>query len=398
MASGEDQTKISWQTGFQTASSSEVASSLVMLVITNDIASNDITSTDDAGSVVWCQNEIESAYGNLLSDRPDLNQRLRLQHIRAGWPKELTGGEPRSNPKRAVIAICDSSFHLLAFVVGVPDTEQMLTLIEDAEEVRATFVLSDSISTASVTHEFAQRSRERLDRKWGELLDELLLTIPIDLELDNREARLASYQLACNKLDQLFTKDVALRFGFQTTVDANMDTLRLAVLEQHVETRLQWCESAMLFLIGIDFSKSWQAIIERVWNEPLFEREANVDDLLAWYDDQIDHGTIVLSISPPSSLANVPWPPTVQMDSTRLMGWPKADADARNHLHREVNAQQLAVLIRSKALKAVDLQKPSRARYVFFAAGKAPLVIRESSRPGQLSGLIRRSHMNRMKP
>lgn len=394
MARSEAQTEISWQMGFQTASASDGASSLVMLVTTNDIASNDINSAEDNEPVVWCQDEIESAYGKLLSDRPDLNQRLRLQHIRAGWPKELTGGETRSTPKRAVVAICDGDFHLLSFVVGVPDTDQMLTLIEDAEEVRAVFVLSDSVSTTTVTHEFAQRSRERLDRKWVESLDELLLTIPVDFEIDNTKARLGSYQMACNRLDQFFAKDMALRFGFQ----ANKDALRLAVLEQHVEARLPWCESAMMFLIGIDFSRSWQAIIERIWYEQLFDREAKADDLLDWYDDQIEHGTIVLSITPPSHLANTPWPPAVQQDSKRLIGWQKADADARNHIHREVDAQQLAVLIRSKALKAVDLQKPSRARYVLFAAGKAPLVIRESSRPGQLSGLIRRSQMNRVKP
>ena len=71
----------------------------------------------------------------LLRTRPELKDRVSLQSILAGTPSELSGIGVSNSPPRVILLVCDGFYTVLALSAGTPSVDDMLTILEDAQEV-----------------------------------------------------------------------------------------------------------------------------------------------------------------------------------------------------------------------------------------------------------------------
>lgn len=392
---------IPWQNPFETISASKADESLVLILITNEdpfVASERAKKTKkqvraDQGTSnppVWCANVLALSYRKAIEQRGDLRERLTLQSIAAGLPKELTGGDSRNAPARAVLALCDGNYRLLAFMVGVPDVDDLLTLIEDGEDVVAIGQL-DSEHPQQIVHKIAQRSSERMSRLWRGSLEEMAVAMQSDEDgvAESKELLNARLRLLSETFEPTYLADVRLRFGLTESTDQT----RLIVLEQHPETRRPWCESMIPFIAGSDFLETWGVLVESIWGHQPISHDAEAEDLLSWFDLQTNTDSVVLSLQPPLHLQRLPWPPITEKGGRkRGVGWQDVHALAVEHPFRSVDAQQLAVLIRARDLNAVDIHRPSMARYLFLEPKrKRAIVVREADPPGRFAGILKRT-------
>lgn len=159
---------LSWQPPFTAVSASEPFS-LVVMLITNDDAFAAIKPPAKEGGqpqvTQWCRPNLQHAYRKALAARPDLKDRCFLQYLPAGTPQQLTGGHDRNQPERAIVAICNGNYQLLSLVVGVPDSDELLTMIEDAQQVQAFIELYEG-EIGKITGGIADRSMKRMTRLW----------------------------------------------------------------------------------------------------------------------------------------------------------------------------------------------------------------------------------------
>lgn len=410
-----DEQPIPWQNSFEAISTSRADEALVLMVITNEdpfaarerAAKSKAADADpDAKKVgleqagvkiiprppIWCASVLETAYRKAVSQRPDLRERLTLQSVVAGLPKELTGGKPRNHPSRAVVALCDGQYRLLALAVGIPDTTELLTLIEDGEEV-ATIRQLNSDSTLDAVKAISERSSGRLSRLWKSSLSATLASM--QGELREGEARADDplyFQGLMRSLGDAFAPtylaDVQLRFGL---VEAT-DKTRLVILEQHPEARRPWCEAMIPFAAGCEMPEIWRELVESVWGHQPIAADADVQDLLDWYDLQTESEVVVLSLRSRLNSSLDSWPPPAGKFKRRGVSWQDAHALALERPFREVDPQQFATLIQQRELDPVDIEQPSTLRYVLFDPNrKAPLVFRESDPPGRFAGTLKRT-------
>lgn len=67
---------------------------------------------------------------------PDLTDKISFQSVFAGTPPELSDGRLNDAPKRVVLFFCDHAYSLLTLSIGIPSTDDLLTLLGDAQEVK----------------------------------------------------------------------------------------------------------------------------------------------------------------------------------------------------------------------------------------------------------------------
>jgi hypothetical protein len=284
-------------------------------------------------------------------------------------------------------------------MVGVPDVDELLTLIEDAEDVSAMLQLN-SDTPRKIVHSIAQRSGQRIGRLWQGVLEEMVVAMQGDAGGDERDAAENEHslhgrmRLLSETFDPTYVGDVRLRFG----LTGSTDQTRLILLEQHPETRRPWCQAMIPLLAGTDFMATWRDLVESIWGHQPITAEAEAKELLNWFDLQTKTDAVVLSLRPPLHLQYLPWPPIVDKGAKRGIGWQQVHALATEHPFRSVDAQQLAILIRSRDLKAVDIQRPTMARYLFIERKKkSPYTVRQGDPPGRFAGLLKRSKSNLVK-
>ena len=390
-----------WEKAFQVVSASNKKERLVIVLITNEdpflaaeAETNDEAKGNDeelgAGSQhrssAWCVDSLEEAFRETLASRPDLRGRISMQSVVAGIPEVLTDGKNVNSPARAVLVVCDSKYRLLSLMVGVPDGAALLTLVEDGEEV-ATALRLQSDQGVDATAAIQERSRGRLSRLWRSGFDNALAAKEDNGGEQERTLGTQSQRLGY-AFDPVYLADVRLRFGLSEKIDEN----RLVILEQHPETRRPWCQSLTPFVFGADFEATWRDLVEMIWGAPAFTANADVDDLLSWFDSQIETKSLVLNISPSRSQPQSVWPPVKVARGRRGVGWQEVHELATEYPFRVVDAQQLATLIHARDLKTVDLFEPTFARYIFVdRRKKLPLEVREGDPPGRFAGLLKRS-------
>ncbi len=374
------------------------------MAITNDDPFFDESSDRDRNKVesqVWCADVLARSVRKAKQSRADLRDRLSLQSVAAGMPAALTGGELRNQPARAVVAICDGNYRLLAFTAGVPDTAVLLTLIEDAEEVRSLRQMHERASEQLVAA-IAQRSGERISRLWRSALEEMLVAMGAgnlgagnlnenaDIPGAMAQRQLGRLTLLWETYAATYAADVKLRFGLTEAADRT----RLVILEQHPQTRRPWCESMIPFFADNDFSTLWKPLCESLWGIEPIVKNVDATELLDWWDSQIETDAVVLSLLPPPLFRRDPWPPA-DLDGTttkRGIGWHDLQQLVVQLPHRTIDAQQLSVLIRSRDLTAVDIQLPTTARYLFFEPKKkTAVVIRQGDPPGRFVARLKRA-------
>ena len=392
---------LTWSRAFSANSGRNSDRSLVLIYITDDApfdrarrraGGSDLEPVETEGPRIWCRDEAERTIRRLLADRPQLASRIELQSLAAGMPTCLTGGKPAGQPSRVITLVCDPTYRLLAFSVGVPNPEELITLIEDGEDVLTTVQFKEG-SRAAVVEALAERNEPRLNRQWRQIFAETKLAFlaPMAGEAknpDSEEQHVGLMRLLYQRYQPVYAADVGVRFGLTD----NQDGVRLLSLEQHCQVRRPWCDSILPFLADRDLRQLWKPLCESVWGfRPIAGNEADAD-LLAWWDANTA-SPIVLSVKPPAVVDQTEWPPTPIGDANKqILGWDDVQELVVKCRYRTVNSQQLALLIRERQLAEIHLSQPSMTRYLFFGPRSTkPRVIRETDPPGRFVGLLKRA-------
>ena len=403
-----------WDQAFVTISPSEGHDQLILVVITNDDPfrrldeqeAGDEQRPEASPLTLWCEPLIVDAVNDAGSIRPQLSSTLRLQKLAAGLPLELTSASKSRDPARAVTAVCDSDYRLLALAVGVPDGDELLTLVEDAEEVRRWMQFdegrqakeaAEAAQRVTLSERIEQRCRDRTHRLWQMAIDEVTTLIadnPNPVALTDSKAAVDHLAVAAlyDTLQPTYLTDARLKFGLSDVGDLR----RLMVLEQHVEARRDWCEVAMVGLVGSNFSSRWRPLLTRLWNHlPIVDQPPD-EELLAWYDRESELGPIVLTIESSFDRFDI-WPPAD--GATRGMTWKEVHDLALEFPHRQLDLQELASLIRHRNLPAIDLRGTSPVRYLMSTPNRPrPTLVRESDPPGRFASLLKRSRQHPLVP
>lgn len=149
-----EESALNWQAPFTVLSTVNPDSKLVLILVTNDDAfykhpagANQPVAAQPPGVAQqgWCAAEFHHTCQQVLQLRPDLKDKISFQSIFAGTPSELSGGQPHTSPKRVVCFLCNKHYKLLALSIGIPNADDLLTLIEDAQEVKILAGLNGSI-------------------------------------------------------------------------------------------------------------------------------------------------------------------------------------------------------------------------------------------------------------
>ena len=392
-------TSLNWQAPFSPIESDTASSLSVLMVITNDepFGSASPDEQREAGQpTLWCVSQIESGFNSLLRDRPDLSDRFVLQGFAAGMPQVLTGGEPSQLASRVLIALSDADYRLLGLHIGVPDKDDLIAFVEDAEEVsRFREIRSRQDRREPVNRLTFHRSEDRLERMWQGVVRELLPE-PDFGERDTTQAADESGKpidrlrllTIIETLDAAYLRDVRRRFGLQGPDDQT----RLALLEQHVQTREPWCDALLPLIEGQDFSILWRDLLELTWyHPPVFDWEVD-QDLLDWIDHQLESSAVVLRLEPPMRTVRPASLPGNASLSKHIERWQTVNQLAWEYPFRTVTVQQLAMVRRHRQLNPIDIQQPSLARYIFLEPGRPrPLVVGANDSPARFANRLKRA-------
>ena len=417
-ASGAVAEPISWRRGLEPLSGDRASDRLIFAVTTNDAPSG----IRDEPAQLWCGQILRRRFDELFQRRPELTGHLVFQAVPAGRPAILTGGEARHRPGRMVIAICDPRLRLLALAVGIPDVDALHELIQDAEEARR---LSGE-GRSRLQTQLAARAAEWLPRRWSEAMQASLHTATaVPLEGASADANCAASDVprerppgatqrqesdgripadqpppldlgprlvarrALADLAPIYRQDVRLRFG----IAFDQAPRRLAVLEQHAETRRPWCEALLPVLVDLDWQQLWRPVVASLWRDAPFDRQPIDEQLLNWFRWHVGRQPVVLELGA-ESRHPAGKQRTAHATDRRTTG---ATLDAQlagvfqAMPYRTVSMEQLAGLLEQSGGSPIDIALPSPARYAIFAPGEpAPLVIRAGDSAAKWRGRIRR--------
>ncbi|WP_144057884.1 hypothetical protein [Novipirellula maiorica] len=377
-----------WDKPFSSQPQSLANNTLVLLLITND----------DPFDVVpggWAGELMEEPIAEVSQQRIGLRDRLATQFLPTGIPSSLTAGEPRNLPPRAVVAICNSDYRLLSLCVGIPETNELSALIEDAEEVQTLMGIPND-DPSELIRELAERSAERVGRRWQQWIAQAVTDIEnnqADEAVADRIDRLGQ------RFEQAYLAEARLRFGLSDPEDYT----RLGLLEQHVSTRQPWCDSMIPLIANTDLRQHYRKLIQPIWGHPPVDAAADASELIDWAATHIDQaatekqGTFVLSLQSPIANAMTQKRGQDQANDAGKQNrvtkaWDRVASSVQLHPNREVNLQELALLSRAQQWPAIDIQRPSMARYIFVDAAKpTPLVVHVTDPPGRFAAVLQRS-------
>tara|TARA_R110002049_G_scaffold4601_6_gene32879 strand:- start:76067 stop:77374 length:1308 start_codon:yes stop_codon:yes gene_type:complete len=388
---------LTWHTAFRSDSLPPSNNAVRLMLITDGEPAAEVSSDDprtpEPLQTPWCNAVFAKSVGRLYEQRPDLRSRLTMQHLSAGVPKRLNGGKESTLPNRAMLVVLDSRYRLLAWMVGVPDSAALVTLIEDAEEAHLmNHRFKDDLS--QLRTEIAKRSIARLDRRWANALDEQWQMMSdrakSGVDSDSQEQELQqNIALLASVFRRVYVNDVALRFGLSD----NLDRRRLAILEQHPQARRPWCESLIPFVVGVDFHTAWRPMVESVWNRYCVSNIDDATEFLSWWDNVPTDQPVVLALRPPLLETNRVWPPAPQNNASRRgLGWDTLQTLLTTKTYREVMAYELVGLMQDRQMKPINVHDPSRLRYLYFeSTDDPPVLIREGDVPARHVALVRRN-------
>lgn len=401
---------LNWQAPFTVLSAEQPTSKLVLMLVTNDDAflgrPEAVHAPNIPGKAAkpaaakptahsqhgWCASEFHHTCQRILRSRPDLRNRISLQSIFAGTPLELSGGAAINSPARVFVFVCDSTYHLLALTVGIPNDKDLLTLLEDAQEVKLLSELNEA-APHQITEAIVLRSKKRMGRLWNMKLQEMIEGKEREdaLILDGSAESASSvvrFQKLFFGLQPTYNYDVRTRFGLSTKLDER----RLVILEQHTEARDSWCQAITPFIAGMDVAENWNLFAELLWQQIAITAGSDQTDLLNWFDEQKRTGSFVMAIESPSHLQHLPWPPTQKPKTRNGTSWQKAHDTATEFPFRAITPQQLTELIRQRDLKPITFFSPSMIRYVLIAPNsRLPQTIHAQDPPARFWGLLRRA-------
>ncbi|MCO8121384.1 hypothetical protein NHH03_06515 [Stieleria sp. TO1_6] len=376
---------------FSGLSASEIESKLIVFLITDEDpflwSKAKLERADKnrlgGGPDVWCGGDFRQSFAKMVEERPDLKDRIIAQRIVAGLPSNLTGGNARSLPPRVMIAICDGNYRLLNLCVGMPDGPGLIQVLEDAEENRALLELNDQ-DPEKLGLAISQRTRNRVRRIYDQALTQLHENTAWDDSLGQIDsAWIAKFGRLAVELQPVYLLDVKLRFSLS---DLN-DLIRLIVLEQHTETRRNWCDTIAPYVVGRPLREIINPLVDVIWATPsvVHVETSEHTDVLRWFSSRRENVTLVLAIEPALIDRGQVWPPpNISGNRNARQDWAALETAMSKHPFRTVDAEELAVVLRENDEMPIDLNLPSRTRYIIFEPGKKKMfLIREGDLPGK---------------
>ncbi|WP_143543882.1 hypothetical protein [Rhodopirellula sp. MGV] len=367
---------------FDPGSASQTDGTLHMVVVTDDPASppdeRDVIASSEN---LWCGQAINALISDLYETRPDLNGKLKLHQIAAGWPKQLLAGENDPLPQRAIVFLCDREQQVLDFCVGVPGQAELIDMIESSEET-ASLLSIQADQPTKLAKQLVDRAKERVHRNYRELIESQLLEDFATSTESADAAWLKNYESLVVQLLPLYTVDFNLRFNAPMAINSP----RLRILEQHCEARHDWCETVLPMLVGKQLRRVIHPVVDSVWQAPpvIDLSEGSHADLLEWFQSRRDVATIVFAITPDVITQQVSWPPPNVNPKMRGRSWSDLEIAMSKHAFRGVTAEELAVILQVETQVSLNALVPSRLRYLVFRPKEGkPVEIRESDLPSK---------------
>ncbi len=405
----------SWSTPMAAVSSETVDETLIVVLITNDVAvAPDAAAPDAVGvqatkktnaanNLCWCERFFRRSAEKIPAGYLDPSAPIQFQHWAVGLPPIVTGGDSASDTPRAMLFVTDGQYRILSMSVGVPNEAEITRLIEDAEDTRL-LLRRYTDDPNEIIHQFADRSRRRLTRVWqmelerqldalGESEVDTIVDLLSETDRYTSKVKLKLGPIA-SQLQGIYLKDVGMRFGL---TDAS-DFARLVVLEQHTATRAPWVAAMLPFVVGADLRSLYADLCEIVWDRWVMpienpDEKAQVETSLAeWVTQRGDEKSFALRMSSPlmSERAQTQLFEVADVARRRGMGWQDLEDAVSAGPVRQVTPGELAEWLSQTHGKFIDLQRPSRVRVLFFRSSQdSPYPIREGSPPGRAITMIR---------
>lgn len=301
-------------------------------------------------SPAWCQRSVERAV--VKCEEVRAGTEIQLQYQFAGAPGILNKDRPKVGPRRAICLICDSQSHVFSFCIGVPNGDQLLALLEDAEELILAASLApdsqepDKESEDALTMIIRQRSAGRTIRHYRPLLDKIHKDTAI--------------QASAQWLAPAVQQDLAERFLLTVPIDGS----RLLSTQQHMESSRYWCDAMLPCVAGKSMQTVWPELAEVVWNAKPWHLQGDPTSLASWYEAAIGESMVVLELNPPgpvpylAAAANDQVRPRAVSDeaSERVQA---SDAELAKRLlnvrHRMIELPELASLFTHRKDQSIDI-------------------------------------------
>ncbi|KAA5546213.1 hypothetical protein FYK55_04805 [Roseiconus nitratireducens] len=396
--------ELSLGTAFEPLSDSDAALSSVLILATDDdpyrtLHSNAMKRDDEesvASQELWCHELVTQAYRSALKQRPGIAKSIRFQGLPVGLPQEVTGGEPHGQPSRAITFLCDRDYRLLAFSVGVPDEETLLTMIEDADETRL-LQKHWADDPSGFRHALVERAKERVSRVYREALAQAngaWLEEPAEPVAASEQLSWVTspdqLRQATEPFDSVYFADARLRFGLTGAGDAR----RLLILEQHPQTRRDWCDSLLPLVAEMDVPALCPTLIAGVWGFPpvcFSPDQSDTVELAERISAELEHSTVVLSVNSGQSSPDLQTPVSTAGQTNLQEAWQRLHDLVQQQRFYSVDLSQLSQLTHHLDLKPINVLGPP-VRYVIIPAkNRDPVIVRETELPGRFIALLRRS-------
>ncbi|MCC9602520.1 hypothetical protein LOC67_18365 [Stieleria sp. JC731] len=336
---------------------------------------------------LWCESLLQAAVADATKLRPGLKEQFVIQRVAAGLPSNVFSDPTQILPRQSILFICDRQLRVMNFCVGVPDSDDLLRLLEEAEETSTLFSLNEN-NPKALSQALLQWSKERVLRHYREFIEEQAIEDFVaegsgsEDNASNKSWR-NLFRRYVTGLQPVYQFDANLRF----TVAVETSTPRSRVLEQHCETRHDWCVSVSPLIVSKPIEDVISPIVDAAWRQPpvIDTDEKSHSELIRWFDSRREVATTVLAIEPELLAQQFPWPPPNVNPKMEGRSWVDLQKVLAKHAYRQVTVEQLAVILEHSEQKNISLTGPSRLRYVVFQQKKPnPILIRESDLPHKL--------------
>ncbi|WP_149499678.1 hypothetical protein [Roseiconus lacunae] len=373
---------------FPLISDSEAKSKWVLVVITDEDPLTKSIEKANANHVdalsshdLWCLPLLRHSMEELIEQRPDLKDRFVVNKLAVGIPSSWQTTQTANLPSRSMVILCDGYQRVLSLAAGVPDKRELIRMVEQAEEVSTLLSLYRD-NPLRLSEELLFRAKERVARQYQQFIDEQSIEDFVGQRVEDEQTWRQAFGSYVAKLQPVYRIDTELRFSIPS--DAN--TPRMRVLEQHCETRQDWCESILPWLQGKSLVSVIDSAVDATWQQPpvIDVTEASHHELLQWFQSRQAVSTIVMAVRPDLIAGQIAWPPPNVNLKLRGRTWSDLESAMSKHAYRKVALEELVFLFREFNVEPIVLNQGSRVRYVFFEHGKKkPAIVRESDLPGK---------------
>lgn len=421
VTSASAQTRVNWSSDFIRLDDAESERALLVLVFTNDVSPKWLRASKVPRAVgtpvCWCETTFTQAAHRIDPGYFHPSSPIFWRRFPIGLPPILTGGNAHGDVPRTFTIVTDGQYRFLEMMVGVPEQADLSRLIEDAEETRMWMhQYCGNPAEANPTRmieAIVNRNLERLGRLWSnELLRQRnalgdepfptspdgVLVHPFNDPVAVTELFLTRLRSIAGQLQTVYLHDVQSRYGL---TDAS-DIRRLAILEQHVDTRQSWTSCLSPFAVGTDVRKTYVPLAELIWNSRVMPSETMTSQtdraslgaaLSDWIDGQGNQHAFTLRVPFAflASLGNDHRAEVSKVAKRRGLGWSDLKAELQKLPAYQTDPLQLATWLHQTGARPIDLNRPSPTQILFFrSALDDPYAIRDGEPPGRSVTMIRK--------